>query len=247
MKNNLLKWLSLSVGVLVIVVLILVMANTNIRKAGDLPENNILNLAEQNKAENKKAIEISNVTVNKPKPIDESDHILGDKNAPVQIIIYSDFECPFCARFEDTIEKVKSEFENKVMITFRHFPLRFHAQAMPAALASECASEQGKFWEMHDKLFADNVNRNLNIEQFKNDAENLGLDAEKFNQCLASEKYKEKIAKQLEEGTRAGVTGTPTIFINGEILIGAIPFDDFTGQDGKQREGMKNIIQGKLK
>src|SRR3989344_203228 len=160
-------------------------------------------------------------------PINENDHIIGSIDAPVQMIIYSDFECPYCARFVDTIEKVKAEFGDKVAITFRHFPLVFHKEAVPAAIASECAAEQGKFWEMHDKLFEDNENKKFNAEEFKKDAGELGLDQAKFNQCLDTNKYKEKVQRQMLEGKSVGVTGTPTTFINGEFVIGATPFEDY--------------------
>lgn len=180
-------------------------------------------------------------------PINEGDHIIGNADAPVQMIIYSDFECPYCARFVDTIEKVKAGFGDKVAITFRHFPLVFHKEAMPAAVASECAAEQGKFWEMHNKLFEDNENKKFNKEEFKNDAKELGLDQAKFNQCLDTNKYKEKVQKQMLEGKNAGVTGTPTTFVNGEFVIGATPFEDYKDSEGRQQLGMKKIIEGKLK
>jgi len=180
-------------------------------------------------------------------PINENDHIIGSIDAPVQMIIYSDFECPYCARFVDTIEKVKAEFGDKVAITFRHFPLVFHKEAVPAAIASECAAEQGKFWEMHDKLFEDNENKKFNAEEFKKDAGELGLDQAKFNQCLDTNKYKEKVQRQMLEGKSVGVTGTPTTFINGEFVIGATPFEDYKDSEGRQQPGMKKIIEGKLR
>lgn len=184
---------------------------------------------------------------NRLRPIDDSDHVWGDKNAPVQLIVYSDFECPFCAQFTDTLKEVEKEFAGKVAIAFRHFPLAIHPEAMPAALASECASEQGKFWEMHDKLFADNKAGDFNTEQFKKDAADLGLDAARFNQCLDTEKYKDKILGQMLEGRNLSITGTPTIFINGEVLPGAYPFEDFKGSDGQMTKGVKSTIEKYLK
>ncbi|MFH1583162.1 MAG: thioredoxin domain-containing protein [Candidatus Falkowbacteria bacterium] len=180
-------------------------------------------------------------------PINIADHVWGDIKAPVQIIVYSDFECPFCARFAATMKVIKENFKDNVAITFRHYPLLGHPEAESAAEVAECAAEQGKFWEMHDKLFADNVAGRMSVEQFKQDAADLGLNQEQFNQCLDSGKYNDKITAQIAEGNKAGVTGAPTIFVNGDIYPGAYPFEDFTTPDGRQEKGMKSIISELLK
>lgn len=179
--------------------------------------------------------------------IDSTDHVRGDLNAPVKIIVYSDFECPFCSKFAATIKQVEQEFKEKAVIAFRHYPLRGHREAEKAAEASECAAEQGKFWEMHDKLFADNAAGRMGAEQYKIDASELGLDQAKFNQCLDSGQYASKIRAQKTEGDNAGVTGTPTSFANGIIYPGAYPFEDFISSDGQPEKGMKNIIGELLK
>ena len=181
------------------------------------------------------------------KPVDQADHLLGDANAPVKIIIYSDFQCPFCAEFAQTLKRVEQEFKDKVVMVFRHYPLPGHQEAEPAAEASECAAEQGKFWQMHDKLFADNLAGRLSQEQYKQDAADLGLEQNKFNQCLDSGQYQDKIKQQKAEGAIAGVTGTPTFFINNYIYPGAYPLDDFTASDGRPEKGMKSIISELLK
>ena len=180
-------------------------------------------------------------------PINTADHFLGDAEAPVQMIVYSDFECPFCVKFAGTMKEIEDSFKDKVAITFRHYPLSGHPEALKAAEASECAAEQDKFWEMHDKLFADNTARRMSLDQFKIDAADLGLNQEQFNQCLSIGKYKDKINEQIAEAKKAGVTGTPTIFVNGYIYPGAYPFEDFTSPDGRENKGMKNIISELLK
>jgi len=185
--------------------------------------------------------------VNKVSPIDAADHVFGSLTAPIQMIVYSDFECPFCAGFSETMKQVEREFGDKVAIAFRHYPLAGHPEAAKAAEASECAAEQGKFWEMHDKLFADNIAGRLGAEQSKQDASDLGLDAAKFNQCLASGKFGDKVAEMMAKGKAVGVTGTPTSFINGNIYPGAYPFANFTGSDGRPEQGMKSIISELLK
>ncbi len=185
-------------------------------------------------------------SVGQVRAIDKSDHFLGDLSAPVQLIIYNDFECPFCLQFYKTTEQIKEHFGDQVVVALRHFPLSFHALAMSAALSSECAAEQGKFWQMYDKLFTDNMDKKMNIVQFKQDAVDFGLDVDQFNQCLDQEKYKDKILSQVAEGKAAGVNGTPGNFVNGQSLPGAYPFEDFTDQEGNPRKGMKNIIEGYL-
>ncbi len=180
------------------------------------------------------------------KPISDGDHTWGSDDANVSIIIYSDFSCPFCADFYDTTEQLKKEFEGKVRIAFRHFYFPSHANAFPAALASECASEQGRFWEMHDKLFDASKTEALDDEIYAKLAEELGLDAGKFSSCMKSRTYADKILRSVSEAKSIGVMGTPTLYVNGEILTGAYPLDDFTGNDGRQYEGLRKIINSKL-
>lgn len=189
----------------------------------------------------------SEYQVDKVRLVDQTDYVRGDLKASVQIIIYSDFECPFCAKFAQTIKKVEENFKDKVVMAFRHYPLPSHPEAEKAAEAAECAAEQGKFWEMHDKLFADNTAGRMSPEQFKIDAADLGLNQEQFNGCLDGEKYKDKVEGQIIEGAKAGVTGTPTFFINGNIYPGAYQFEDFTAPDGQPEKGMKSIISEWLK
>jgi protein-disulfide isomerase len=184
------------------------------------------------------------------KPVREisaDDHVWGDLSAPVKMIIYDDFECPFCANYYDTLEQAKKEFGDKLVIAFRHFPLvNIHVYSMKAAEASECASEQGKFWEMYHKLFENNKTGTLSELQFKEDARSIGLDEAKFDQCLFQGKYKDKVEAQMLEARSFNVNGTPTTFINGEITVGAYPLDDFTGPDGIKTEGLRSIIEKQL-
>lgn len=179
------------------------------------------------------------------KKIDQADNILatGQGNERLEFIVYSDFECPFCAQFALTLEQARKEFGDQITFAFRHFPLlSSHVYALPAALSAECAGEQGKFWEMHDKLFADNREGRMSEARFKEDAKELGLDMTKFSQCLETEKYKDKILTQMLEAKNFNVNGTPTTFINGEIVVGAYPFEDFIAPDGTKTEGLKSII-----
>jgi protein-disulfide isomerase len=175
--------------------------------------------------------------------IDESDHVWGDTKAPVQLIVFNDFECEFCASFQKTLDKIKEVFGDKVVVAYRHFPLRSNTNAYYAALASECAAQQGKFWEMHDRLFVDNTMKKMTFEQYKQDASELDLDIEEFVACYEAEEGKEKIQADIDEAKRIGVTGAPQTFLNGQILPGAYPFEDFTDSSQTQRKGMKTIIE----
>ncbi len=158
----------------------------------------------------------------------DDDAFKGDANAPVTIVEFSDFQCPFCARFyTDTLPLIEKEYieTGKVKLVFRDFPLGFHQNAQKASEAAECAKEQGKFWEMHDTIF-DNQNA-ISVDDLKQYAADLGLDTEKFNDCLDTGKYEQEVKKDMEEGQSYGVTGTPAFFINGRLVSGAQPFANF--------------------
>lgn len=150
----------------------------------------------------------------------------GPDGAPVTIVEFSDFECPYCSRVNPTIDQVRSTYGDKVQVVFRQFPLGMHPNAPKAAEASLCAHDQGKFWAMHDAMFADQ--RNLGVDKLKEKAAAIeGIVAETFNQCLDSGKYTAQVQADMQEGTRVGVSGTPAFFVNGRFLNGAVPFDNF--------------------
>ncbi len=165
---------------------------------------------------------------NPPKAVDlAKDHIWGNKNAKVTLIEYSDFECPYCARHYDTVKQIQQAYPNNIRIVYRHFPLSFHPNAQKAAEASECASVQGKFWEMHDKIFEANKAGKMGIDQWKQDAKDLKLDTAKFNKCLDDGEMASVVAADQAEASNAGVSGTPATFVNGELIEGALPFASF--------------------
>lgn len=161
--------------------------------------------------------------------------LLGNRNAKVTVIEFSDFQCPFCRKYwTETLPQIEKEYIDKGLAkyAFRHFPLSFHPQAMMAAIASECANEQGKFWEFHDKLFEEQEKQSQGTIQFSKDdmkqwAQELSLNTDVFSQCLDSEKYKSLVKKDFEEGQAAGVSGTPAFFVNGKKIVGAQPFSAF--------------------
>jgi protein-disulfide isomerase len=149
----------------------------------------------------------------------------GPANAPVTIVEFSDFECPFCKRAAETVEQVMKTYEGKVRLVFRHYPLPMHSNAKKAAEAASCANESGKFWPYHDLLFKNQTA--LAEDNLKAYAKEAGLDAGAFEKCLTSGKFATTVEKDTEEGAAAGITGTPAFFINGRPLIGAQPFEAF--------------------
>lgn len=152
--------------------------------------------------------------------------VRGNADAPVTIVEFSDYQCPYCHQVEPTIEAVLAKYGDKVKFAYRDFPLRaIHDHAEMAAEASRCALEQGKFWDYHDQLFKVT---NLDKASLVGYARDAKLDPDKFDSCLKSEKYKAQIDKDLEDGRKAGVSGTPAFFINGISTSGAQQQDAFT-------------------
>ena len=148
----------------------------------------------------------------------------GPAGAPVTIIEFSDFECPFCSRVVPSIDEAVKTYGDQLRVVFRQFPLNIHPRAQKAAEASLCANEQGKFWQMHDLMFGEQ--KKLELADLKAKAGSLGVDQAKFDQCLDGGKYAAQISADLADGQKVGVTGTPAIFINGRAISGAVPFAD---------------------
>lgn len=145
----------------------------------------------------------------------------GKETAKVTIVEFSDFECPYCARATPGIEQVLAAYPDDVKVYFLHYPLSFHQKALPAAIASECAHKQGKFWEMHDELFA--AQHSLNDEHFKQAAKNKGLDLVAFDSCMQDPAMAAIVKKDMEQGDAAGVQGTPSFYINGVRFEQGVP------------------------
>lgn len=156
----------------------------------------------------------------------DDDPMYGPADAPVTIVEFSDYQCPFCSRAEQqSVKQVKDVYKDKVRVVFRDFPLSFHRNAQKAHEAAGCADEQGKFWALHDKLF-ENQNA-LEPDNLVKYAGEVGLDTAKFKECLDSGKRKAEVDKDAADGRAVGVSGTPAFFINGRFLNGAQPFENF--------------------
>jgi protein-disulfide isomerase len=150
--------------------------------------------------------------------------VRGPESAPVTVVLFSDFECPYCKRIEPTIDALTRAYPGKVRVVWKHFPLPFHANARPAAAAAMAAAAQGKFWVMHDKLIGEQAR--LDRASLDGYARELGLDPARFGSGM-TQGYDGVVDADIKQGTELGVTGTPTVFINGRKLVGARPLSDF--------------------
>ena len=153
----------------------------------------------------------------------------GPERAKVTVVEFVDFECPFCGRFaRDTLPRIEREYGSKVRYVSRHFPLPSHSHAQGAAVAAECAHEQGRYWQYHEVLF-DNQD-SLDERGLREHARHAGLDERRFQTCLKSEEATKRVERDAGEGRAAGVTGTPTFFINGRPLRGAVSYEEMKGR-----------------
>jgi len=169
----------------------------------------------------------------KPPPVQRADvsvngaPVRGSEKAKVTIVKFEDFQCPFCKTVQPTFKDLLKKYDGKVRVVHKDLPLEtIHPQAFQAAEAARCAGEQGKFWEYHDKLYADTPK--LGPEELKSAAKDVGLNVPSFDQCFTSRKYRSAVQKDLNDGAQLGLTGTPAFFINGREISGARPLDDFS-------------------
>jgi protein-disulfide isomerase len=185
-------------------------------------------LKEGQRADNPLAISLDERDqVLRPVPVNADDPVWGPADAPVTIVVYSDFECPFCARHADNVRHIKEKYGDLVRVVFKQFPLAFHARAMPAAIASLAALEQGKFWEVHDRFF----NREpLSSEDLAIWAEEAGIDWGAILTAVETGDLKVRVERDIAEGESVGVRGTPASFINGVSVSGAVPISDLQKQ-----------------
>lgn len=156
----------------------------------------------------------------------DDDPSLGPRDAKVVIVEFGDFQCPFCKQAMPVVKEILKDYGDKILFIYRDFPLiDVHPQALIAAVAGECADEQGKFWEMHDKIFDNQAE--INEFNLKTYAAQIGLNNVQFGECYASGKYLKEIEEDLVAGYEAGVRATPTFFINGSMVAGVIPLSTF--------------------
>ncbi|MDJ0785469.1 MAG: DsbA family protein [Myxococcota bacterium] len=151
---------------------------------------------------------------------------LGPDDAPVTIVEFSDYQCPFCRRVEPTIEALLARYPEQVRFVYRHYPLdRIHPQARGAAEAAACADDQGQFWAFHKQLFAEGAK--FDAQSLEGYAEQTGLDLAEYKACVAERRHKDLVENDFQDGAKAGVTGTPAFFVNGIMMSGARPLEEF--------------------
>ncbi len=173
------------------------------------------------------AVDVS-VTLDPPRQEIEilaDDPSRGPDDAPIVLVEFSDFQCPYCQRATATLEELLDRYEGQIRFVYKDYPLPSHAQAFKAAEAANCAQDQGMFWPFHDKLFASQDS--LDVESLKTYAADLGLDGESFAGCLDEGRYADRVEQDLNIGRQYGVSSTPTVFINGRTVTGAVPIEMF--------------------
>lgn len=164
--------------------------------------------------------------------------VRGAAEAPVTVVEFSDFHCPFCKRAQTTLTQILERYPGKVRHVYRDFPVEgLHPQARQAAEAARCAHDQGKFWDYHDMLFTNSPR--AAPDDLRRYAEQVGLDVPTFERCVSTGAHRATVQRDLEEGARLGVTGTPAFFVNGRLLSGAQPLDAFAGVIEEELRGRK--------
>ena len=185
---------------------------------------------------------LSAMTLQAPKPkilhtptVTDADATFGKKDAPVTIIVFSDFQCPFCAKALTTVHQIQKTYGDSIRMVFKHLPLEsIHPQARGAAAAAICAQKEGKFWEMHDLMFENQ--KALSKSDLTQYAAQLKLDSKAFATCLDAKETQNQIDADVKEAEKYGLSGTPAFFVGDQLLAGAYPFEEF-----------QKIIEQKLK
>ena len=153
------------------------------------------------------------------------DPVRGPDNAPIEIVEFSDFDCPYCQRATNTLAKILVEYGDQIRFVYKDYPLPSHPNAFKAAEAGNCANDQGQFWPFHDRLFE--RQGSLDVPSLKTYASELGLDTDAFEACLDSGQYASRVERDLQIGSGYGVSSTPTLFVNGRAVVGAMPYESF--------------------
>jgi protein-disulfide isomerase len=150
---------------------------------------------------------------------------MGPQDAAVTVVEFADYQCPYCRQVEPSMEKLRETYKDRIKYSYRDFPLPMHQYAEKAAEASRCAGEQGKFWPYHDQVFKSDTN--LDEAKLKSIAHDVNLDTAKFDKCLESSQEADAVKTDLQAGKSLGITGTPTVFVNGHVITGAVSYDTF--------------------
>ena len=158
--------------------------------------------------------------------------IAGPRDAKVQLVVFSDFQCDFCRKLSPVLKRVRADFPNDVMLAYRYFPVESHPRAVPAAIAAECAAEQGLFWEYHDRLYA--ANGDLSDSHLSAIANEVGLDQTKFLECRASGRARSAVESSRGDAIASGLEGAPALFLNGKMIGGMIDYEALAARIKKE-------------
>lgn len=211
-------------------------------------QNKLSNNEVQNIDENQEELDDYNtVIVDNLRNIDDNDVVLGDKEALIDIVIYEDLSDSYSVKFNETLNQINETFGNNVVVAFRPYASKMFPLSLPTYSFVDCAKEQGKFFEARDLVLDKVKNNQLAEENFSEYGETLQLDATSLNSCLQKDKYISEIENLSKEGETFGVYGSPTIFVNNELVVGARSFDDVENSNKEKLAGMKSIIEKYLK
>lgn len=158
-------------------------------------------------------------------PVAADDPVLGNANAPVTIVQFAEYQCYYCQKVTPTLDRVLKDYDGKVRLVFKDYPLPMHSRAMPASIATHCVGDQGKYWEMSRTVFENQ--QAIEDADLRTYAERVGADVAKYDACLTSGKFDAKIQANIADAQKAGVSATPTFFVNGTLLSGAQSYDRF--------------------
>lgn len=178
--------------------------------------------------------------------ISTKENIIGSANAPVKILVYEDYSNIFSANNFETLNKIKDEYGSKIMIAVRPYATKAKPESLESAMAIECASEQDKWQEMREGIFRAVKNNSLNSDGISGWATQIGLNKEKFDQCLTDTKKQGIMLQVADDAKQFSVYGAPTIFVNDELITGARPYDDYQASDGTKVEGLKTLVARKI-
>jgi protein-disulfide isomerase len=230
------KMLIISLGFLIFILAVIIAVKK-------VDQRKFSNNETQNMNENQEASsDYGTVIVDNLRGIDDNDVVLGDKKAPIDIVVYEDLSDSYSVRFNETLNQINENFGNNVVVAFRPYTSKMYPLSMPTYSFVDCAKEQGKFFEARDLILSEVENKKLAEENFIQYGQNLELNTESLKVCLHKQKYIPEIEKLSKEGEDFGVFGSPTIFVNNELVIGARSFNDVENGNGEKLAGMKRII-----
>lgn len=237
-KNK--NYLIIVTVIILIAAIVVAISNSRKKRTDSVDQSNNLNNIDI------KDVKAQSYTAEVLPALKNDDKTFGSPGAPLKIFVYEDYTNIYSAVLADTLDKIKAESGERAAVIVRPYILKSSPLALQAAIAVDCASEEGKWIEMRALLFAQTKNQELTADNFRNYARQIGLDEDKFVACLTSSQKLERIEQSAQEAENYQVQGAPTMFIGDEMILGARPYDDFIDSNGDEIEGLKNAVKRKL-